>query len=122
MTARRCIGGRNTATTVGGWLLVALLAACDSRGRGGDAAVGEVGEAGGGDAAVDTASEAGRDGGAPELGPPGAWVYAGGSQRIDLFAADLSTGSLTLRQTVAAGDDARLAELDPGGQRLYVQS
>jgi 6-phosphogluconolactonase (cycloisomerase 2 family) len=111
-------GPARTLADAGGGLLVALLAACDSGGGG-------TADAGGGDVAAevvagDSAGDAGA--GTDQSLAATAWVYAGGSDRIDLFAADLRTGALTWRSSVAAGDDARLAELDPAAGRVYVQS
>ncbi len=50
------------------------------------------------------------------------FLYVGGGGTVHAFAADLIEGNLVGLGTVAAGDDARLAELDPVASRLYVQT
>ncbi len=59
----------------------------------------------------------------PDAAPAGpAFVYAGTSTAIHAFAVDRSTGALRPGASVPAGDDARLAEVDPRNRRVYVQT
>jgi 6-phosphogluconolactonase (cycloisomerase 2 family) len=53
---------------------------------------------------------------------PAPIVYAGGGTSIGVFRADVTTGALTLQQTVEAGDQAYLLELDPRHRRAYLQT
>ena len=53
---------------------------------------------------------------------PATYVYAGGGDSINRWRADLGTGALSWQDVVAAGDDARLAEVDRAGRRVYVQT
>jgi hypothetical protein len=65
--------------------------------------------------------------GSPGLdGSPGpaatAYLHAGGGGAIASFRADPATGALVRLGTTPVGEDARLAELDRRGRRLYVQT
>jgi hypothetical protein len=65
---------------------------------------------------------AGSDGArAPDAGGP-TFVYAGGGTTIDVFRADLATGTLTLQEALPAGNDAYLAEVDRRRNRVYMQT
>ena len=94
----RCVNrrsGKARSTRIrAGLLLPALLAAC-----------------GGDDETVEAPATKGTH-----------YLHAGGGGAIVSFRADLATGALVRQGITPVGEDARLAELDRGRGRVYVQS
>src|SRR5437773_4422549 len=51
-----------------------------------------------------------------------ATVYAGGGTSIAVLRADLTRGTLGVQQTLAAGDQGYLLEVDRANRRAYLQT
>ena len=76
------------------------------------------------DAGTEGPDGAGQD--SPDTGPAPAavtdWLYAGGSDRIAILAADRRSGRLEAQGLLPAGSDGRLVNRTTWGQRAYVQT